>query len=140
MLVCTSELLSHLNNEQIDSLVEVMLLAASADGELSIEEFDQLQSCLLEADELWLTHVDLEKRISHAQARIHGADRASRLASIRQSLASLAARKAGLELAIRVTAADGIIRTSERELILETAEALEVDREVAADMVKAIVG
>ena len=50
MLVCTSELLSHLNNEQIDSLIELMLLAASADGELSIEEIDQLQKSLLEVD------------------------------------------------------------------------------------------
>jgi uncharacterized tellurite resistance protein B-like protein len=140
MLVCTSQLLSHLNNEQIDALVELMLLAASADGELSIEEIDQLQKCLLEVDELWLTQIDLEKRISHAQERIHGADRAARLSAVRQTLASLAARQAGLELAIRVTASDGIIRTSERELILETADALDVDREIAADMVKAIVG
>ena len=140
MLVCTSEILTHLNNQQIDSLVELMLLAATADGELSIEEIDQLQKCLLEADELWLTSIDLEKRISHAHERIHGAVRADRLAVVKRTLESLAARKAGLELAIRVMAADGIIRTSERELILETAEALEVDREVAADMVKAIAG
>jgi len=140
MLVCTSELLSHLNNEQIDALVELMLLAASADGELSIEEIDQLQKCLLEVDELWLTTIDLEKRLSHAHDRIAGAERAERLALVRQTLASLAARKAGLELAIRVMASDGIIRTSERELILETAEALDIDREIAADMVKAIAG
>ena len=140
MLVCTSELLSHLNNEQIDALVELMLLAASADGELSIEEIDQLQKCLLEVDELWLTTIDLEKRLSHAHDRIAGSERAARLALVRQTLASLAARKAGLELAIRVMASDGIIRTSERELILETAEALDIDREIAADMVKAIAG
>jgi len=140
MLVCTSDFLSHLNNEQIDALVELMLLAASADGELSIEEIEQLQKCLLEVDELWLTTIDLEKRLSHAHSRIASADRAERLKAVRQSLASLTARKAGLELAIRVTAVDGIIRTSERELILETAEALDVDREIAADMVKAIAG
>jgi tellurite resistance protein len=34
-----------------------------------------------------------------------------------------------------VTAADGIIRTSERELILETAVALEIDQDEAADLV-----
>jgi len=140
MLVCTSELLSHLNNEQIDSLVELMLLAASADGELSVEEIDQLQKCLLEVDELWLTHIDLEKRLSAAQARLHGAERSERLKVVKQSLDSLDVRKAGLELAIRVMAADEIIRTSERELILETAETLDVDREIAADMVKAIAG
>ena len=140
MLVCTSELLSHLNNEQIDSLIELMLLAASADGELSIEEIDQLQKSLLEVDELWITHIDLEKRLSLAHARIAGAERSARLAAVKSSLSAIDTRKAGLELAIRVMAADGIVRTSERELIMETAEALDVDREVAADMVKAIVG
>jgi uncharacterized tellurite resistance protein B-like protein len=140
MLVCTAELLAHLNNEQIDSLIELMLLAASADGELSIEEIDQLQKSLLEVDELWITQIDLERRLSQAHDRIHGADRAARLAAVKASLSAINARKAGLELAIRVMAADGVIRTSERELILETAEALDVDREAAADMVKAIAG
>jgi uncharacterized tellurite resistance protein B-like protein len=140
MLVCTSELLSHLNNEQIDSLIELMLLAASADGELSIEEIDQLQKSLLEVDELWITQIDLEKRLSQAHDRIRGANRQARLAAVKSSLSALDSRKAGLELAIRVMAADGVVRTSERELILETAEVLDVDRDVAADMVKAIVG
>ena len=140
MLVCTSELLSHLKNDQIDSLIELMLLAASADGELSIEEIDQLQKSLLEVDELWITQIDLEKRLRQAHDRIVGAERADRLAAVKKSLSAIDARKAGLELAIRVMAADGLIRTSERELILETAEALDVDRDAAADMVKSIAG
>ncbi len=140
MLVCTSELLSHLKNDQIDSLIELMLLAASADGELSIEEIDQLQKSLLEVDELWITHIDLEKRLSEAHNRIQNAARAERLAAVKASLSAVDARKAGLELAIRVMAADGVIRTSERELILETAEALDVNRDAAADMVKVIAG
>ena len=37
---------------------------------------------------------------------------------------------------VQVTAADGIIRTSERELILETAETLDIDRDEAADLVR----
>ena len=140
MLVCTSELLARLKNDQIDSLIELMLLAASADGELSIEEIDQLQKSLLEVDELWITRIDLEKRLSEAHDRIQSAERAKRLAAVKASLSALDARKAGLELAIRVMAADGVIRTSERELILETAEALDVNRDAAADMVKAIAG
>jgi len=140
MLVCTPELLSQLKNDQIDSLIELMLLAASADGELSIEEIDQLQQSLLEVDELWLTQIDLEKRLRDAHDRISGAQRSERLRAVKATLSAMDARKAGLELAIRVMAADGIMRTSERELILETAEALDVDRDAAADMVKAIAG
>jgi uncharacterized tellurite resistance protein B-like protein len=140
MLVCTSDLLAHLSDNQVDALIEVMLLAATADGELSIEEIDQLQKCLLEVDELWLTQIDLERRLSEAAERIVGADRSSRLSAAKGVLSDLSARKAALELAIRVMAADGIVRTSEREVILETAEALGVDRASAADMVKAIGG
>jgi len=138
MLVCTPDLLARLRNDQVDALIEVMLLAATADGELSIEEVDQLQKCLLEVDELWLTQIDLERRLSDAHKRISGAERPERLAAAKQVLSDPNARRAALELAIRVMAADGIIRTTERELILETAEALDVDREKAADMVKAI--
>jgi tellurite resistance protein len=138
MLVCTPELLARLRNDQVDALIEVMLLAATADGELSIEEVDQLQKCLLEVDELWLTHIDLERRLSDAHERIIDAGRAVRLAAAKRNLSDLDARQTALELAIRVMAADGIIRTSEREVILETAEALGVNRENAANMVKAI--
>jgi tellurite resistance protein len=140
MLVCTPELLARLRNDQVDALIEVMLLAATADGELSIEEVDQLQKCLLEVDELWLTQNDLERRLSKAHERIIDAGRAVRLDAAKRILVDLDARQAALELAIRVMAADGIIRTSEREVILETAEALDVDRESAANMVKAIAG
>jgi tellurite resistance protein len=139
MLVCTPKLLSRLRNEQVDALVEVMLLAAAADGELSIEEVDQLQNCLLEVDELWLTQIDLERRLTEAHQRIAGADRATRLSTAKAILSDIDTRRAALELAIRVMAADGVMRTSERELILETAEALDIDRDNAADMVKAIV-
>lgn len=139
MLVCTPKLLSHLRNEQVDALVEVMLLAAAADGELSIEEVDQLQNCLLQVDELWLTQIDLERRLAEAHQRIAGADRATRLSAAKAILSDIDTRRAALELAIRVMAADGVMRTSERELILETAEALDIDRDNAADMVKAIV-
>ena len=139
MLVCTSELLARLSNDQVDALIEVMLLAAAADGELSIKEIDQLQRCLLEVDELWLTQIDLERRLTEAHARLSATNRESRLDHAKATLSHPDSRKAALELAIRVVAADGVIRTSERELIVATAEALDVDRSIAADLVKAIV-
>ena len=62
--------------------------------------------------------------------------RSARLAAVKERLPDAAARKVALSLAIQVTAADGIIRTSERELILETAETLDIDRDEAADLVR----
>jgi preprotein translocase subunit YajC len=49
--------------------------------------------------------------------------RTARLASVKERLGDEGSRKAALGLAIQVTAADGIIRTSERELILEAVRA-----------------
>jgi len=47
--------------------------------------------------------------------------------------------ESGIRLrAVLDTAADGIIRTSERELILDVADALEIDRDEAADLVRDI--
>jgi tellurite resistance protein len=54
---------------------------------------------------------------------------------VKERLPDLTARKLALSLAIQVTAADGVVRTSERELIMETAEALGIDGDTAADMV-----
>jgi hypothetical protein len=42
----------------------------------------------------------------------------------------------GLELAIQLIVADNQMRTSEREMILEMAEALEIDLDKAADLVR----
>ena len=47
-------------------------------------------------------------------------------------------RVAAVGLAIQVLNADGLIRTSEREFVLDLAEALSVDRDVAADLVRDI--
>src|SRR4051794_25486155 len=49
-------------------------------------------------------------------------------------------RKLGLSMAIRMLAADGILRTSEREFIVEMAQALGIDSGAAADLVKEIAG
>jgi uncharacterized tellurite resistance protein B-like protein len=49
-------------------------------------------------------------------------------------------RRAAFELVVHVVAADGVIRTSERELLLEVAEALRIDPDSAADMVRKAAG
>jgi tellurite resistance protein len=140
MMVLTSQLLASLPDAQIDALIEVMTLAASCDGELSPAELGQLKKSLTEVDELWLSHADVEGRVAAAQQRIAQASRAVRLRMLKSALPKGPVRQAALELALHVVAADGIIRTSERDLILETAEILEIDRDTAADLVRSIAG
>ena len=96
--------LSGFDQEKLEALVEIMVLAASADGEFQAEE---------------------RERLEHA------------LASLAPGRLGSGHLRAPLELANQVMAADGLLRTSERELILEAAEALEIERDTAADMVRA---
>ena len=49
-----------------------------------------------------------------------------------------AGRKAAFGLSVEVTATDGIVRTSEREFLLDLAGALQIDRDEAADLVRHI--
>jgi tellurite resistance protein len=81
----------------------------------------------------------LEELLERAKADLQAQGREARLREVKARLPDARVRKVALALAIQVTAADGIIRTSERELILQTAEALEVDRDEAADMVRDLV-
>lgn len=120
---------------QLEAVVEVMFLAAFADGDFGEEEKAHFLKSIESLTDRSLNGETLE----HMVARIHGdteaEGRAARLASIKDRLPDLGARKAALALAIQLTAADGIIRTSERELILEAADALDVPADDAADLV-----
>jgi uncharacterized tellurite resistance protein B-like protein len=77
----------------------------------------------------------LESLLVKAKQELDASSRDDRLSAVKARLPDAGARKVALSLAIQVTAADGIIRTSERELIMDTAEALEIDRDEAADLV-----
>ncbi len=125
---------------KLEALIEMMFLAASADGEFSSEERAQFAQSVKALTEGAMGEAKLEQLLTRAKADLDASDRSARLQSVKERLPEANARKVALGLAIQVTAADGIIRTSERELIMETAEALEIDTGEAADMVKALAG
>jgi len=124
-----------LSNAKLEALVEMMFLAASADGDFSDVERQHFLSSLESLTDGRLAKAELESLLRRAQIDLELSGRDVRLAAVKERLPEPGARKVALSLAIQVTAADGIIRTSERELILETAEALEIDRDEAADLV-----
>jgi tellurite resistance protein len=125
-----------LSNERLEALVEVMFLAACADGDFSAVERAHFLSSVQSLTDGRLTQAVLEGLLDQASAALSREGRAPRLAFVKARLHDAGARKVALSLAIQVTAADGIIRTSEQELLMETADALEIDREQAADMVR----
>jgi len=124
-----------LSSAKLDALVEMMFLAASADGDFSdVERLHFLQSVESLTDGR-LAKAALEGLLDRAKKDLDASGREARLSAVKERLPDVGARKVALALAIQVTAADGIIRTSERELIMDTAEALEIDRDEAADLV-----
>ncbi len=127
--------LQALGEAKLEALVEVMFLAAQADGEFSVVERAHFLKSVESLTTGRIPTPRLAELVKEAAAALESEGREARLASVKARLPDAASRKVALLLAIQVTAADGIIRTSERELILEAAEALEIDRDEAADMV-----
>jgi uncharacterized tellurite resistance protein B-like protein len=125
-----------LADEKIEALVEMMYLAATADGDFSADERAQFLKSASKLTSRVLSDERLEALISTAKQKVQESGRESRLAAVKARLPDLAARKLALALAIQVSAVDGLIRTSERELIMDTANALDIDGDTAADMVK----
>ena len=121
---------------KVEALIEIMFLAATAD-----EEFDEKEKARFDASaaELSEGRLDTARRAELVRAATQALaeqGREARLKALRKQLPEPGLRKLAMRLAIQITAADGVIRTSERELILDTAELLEIDRDEAADMVK----
>ncbi|HEX7453612.1 MAG TPA: TerB family tellurite resistance protein [Polyangiaceae bacterium] len=127
--------LQSLGDTKLEALVEVMFLAAFADGEFSDVEREHFVKSVESLTDGRIAHEKLEALVSEATAALEREGREARLSSVKARLPDAGSRKVALSLVIQVTAADGIIRTSERELILETAEALEIDRDEAANLV-----
>lgn len=136
-----TELLQSIELDQLEALVEVMYLAADADGEFSASERAELASSIQALargtqHESALGSEQLGPMLDRVGQALAAEGREGRLAAVREKLADPAARKAAFGLSVKVTAADGIVRTSEREFILDLAEALSVDRDEAADLVR----
>jgi tellurite resistance protein len=125
---------------RLEALVETMFLAAFADGEFGDEERVQFLKGVESLTDRRVSGATLGRLMETILERLNASGRQARLASVKERLTDPGARKAALSMAIQVAAADGIIRTSERELILDAADALEIDRDEAADLVRAITG
>lgn len=125
-----------LDDPKLEALVETMFLAAFADGDFGEEERVSFLANVESLTDRRVSGDTLGRLMTRILEDLQASGRKARLASVKDRLPDAAARKIALGLAIRVLAADGIIRTSEREMILDAAEALEVDRDEAADLVK----
>ncbi len=129
-----------LSDQKLEALVEMMYLAAAADGEFSDIEREHFVTNLESLTDGKLDKAKLEALLAQAEKDEAAQGREARLAAVKDRLPDPGARRVALALAVQVMAADGIIRTSERELIMETAEVLEIDVDEAARLVRSVSG
>ncbi len=128
--------LREIDDARLEALIETMFLAAFADGDFGDEERAHFNKSVESLTDRRMSADTVEKLVTRMLADLAASSRELRLASVRERLDSPGARRTALALTIQVVAADGIIRTSERELIMDVADALEIDRDAAADMVR----
>ncbi len=123
------------DDPKLEALLETMFMAAYADGEFSDEERSHFAKSVESLTDGRVTGPKFDELMDRVVRDYMAGERSARLASIKSRLADPGACKVALALAVELMAADGIVRTSERELILEIAEALDIDADAAADLV-----
>ena len=124
------------DSPKLEALVEVMFLAAWADGDLGAEERAQFARSVETLTDKRVEGAAFEALFEKLSRQLAAEGRAARLATLRARLTDAGQRKVALALAVQVMAADGLIRTSERELIAEVAEALGIPGDEAANLVR----
>ena len=120
------------------ALVEMMVLAAVSDGDFGDEEHAKVRTSVTNLTSARFDAPLVDEMIRGVVARAKEGSRQERLAVVREALGTPAACKVALELALGVMLADGVIRTSEREMIADMAEGLGIEGAQAADLVRSL--
>lgn len=122
-----------MDSSRLEAVVELLYLAAAADDEFSDEERAHFKTSVESLTDRKVD--DLDGLVARIGAALAAEGREARLNSVKERLPDLKMREVALQMAIRLMAVDGVVRTAERSLILEAAEVLEIDGDRTADMV-----
>ncbi|WP_437736926.1 TerB family tellurite resistance protein [Sorangium sp. So ce1335] len=116
----------HLEISKLHAMVEIMFLAAYADGSINEAERAELaaHATAMSAGRVGADFV--ESLITVIERSVREEGRRGRFEALRAQLPDVRMREAAIELAVRLVAADGVIHESEHALLVEAAEALEV--------------
>jgi uncharacterized tellurite resistance protein B-like protein len=129
--------LRDLDPARLEALIEMMFLAVHADGEFDDRERNAFATQVRALSDGKVSGEAFKTLMARIEKQVAADGRAARIASLKTAFPDAASRQEALSLVVRMVAADGVIRTSERELVLEVAEGLEIDGAVAADLVRA---
>jgi uncharacterized tellurite resistance protein B-like protein len=125
-----------LDEPKLEALVETMYLAAYADGDFSDIERAHFSRSVDLLTEGRISPTQFETVLTGLQDRLENAGREACIGSIRDRLTDPQLRWLAVLLAADMTAADGIIRASERQMLFELAAALDVDKREAEELVQ----
>lgn len=116
---------------RLHALVELLYLAAMADGELGREELSFFRRRVQSMTDERLGEAEIEKLLLRVDEHLRSAGRASLLASFGERIGPPQLRQSALKMAIDMMMADRVMAPSERELVFELADALQIDRATA---------
>jgi tellurite resistance protein len=125
-----------LDEPKLEALIEIMFLAAYADGALGEEErrhFAQSVQSLTDRKITGDVFDSLVERLVRSRREV-GAK--ARITAAREALGSIEACRVALSLAVGVILSDGIIRPSEWAMCLEIADALGIERASAEHLLR----
>ncbi|MDI1451985.1 tellurite resistance TerB family protein [Polyangium sp. 6x1] len=125
-----------LDEPKLEALVELMYLAAYADGDFGAEEKRHFARSVQSLTDRKVTPEQLELLITRLDAARRASGTAALVAGARQTLGSPAACRVALSLAIGVIRADGTISSAERAMVHEIGAALGLDREGVEEMLR----
>ncbi len=131
-----AEATRELDAAKLEALVETMYLAAYADGEFSDIERAHFSRSVDRLTEGRIPPTQFDKVLEALQERLATAGREACIGSIRDRLPGSNLRSLAVLLAADITAADGVIRKSERDVLFEIARALGVNESEAAELVQ----
>lgn len=130
-----TEITGTLDGPQLEALVELLYLAASADGDFSDDERKLFVHKVFKLTGDRMSNEALESVVKRVEGDVEREGRTARIAVVRDKLDTDGARHGALLMAIDITMADDVLRTSEREAIADIAEGLGIERDVAADYI-----
>jgi len=125
---------------RLHALVELLYIAAMADGELAREELAFFRRRVQSMTDERLGEAEIERLMLGVDGEIIAAGRDRVLASIGNRLGTPELRRSALKMAVDMMMADKVLKPAEREFVYELATVLSLDSSVADELVKNVGG
>ena len=125
-----------LDEPKLEALIEIMYLAAYADGSFAPEERAHFSRSVQSLTDRKVTPEMLDEIVSRLDAARRAAGTAALIAGARATLGSAGACRVALNLAVGVIMADGKVTDAERTMLYEIGSALGLERSVTDGLLK----